>query len=97
MKQTTTELINERATVRLCFLLWKKYKGYGQEFPHVGHYLEFIDAFSTNHKVEMSDGRFFSHLLLNNESSIAWEGQELIDILHYEACDIIKKRLTRHR
>ena len=95
MKQTTTELINERPSVRLCFLLWKRYKGYGKEFPHIGHYLELINALSTNHKMEMSDGRFFSHLLLNAESSVGWEGEELIDILHYETVEIMKKRLTR--
>jgi hypothetical protein len=95
MKQQTTELILERPSVQLVFLLWKKYKGYGSEFPHVGHYIELLDAFSTNHKMEMSDGRFFSHLLLNAESSVGWEGEELIDILHYETVEIIKRRLNK--
>lgn len=95
MKQTTDELIYERPNIRLVFLLWYKFKGYGPEFPHIGHYLELINAFSTNHKLEMSDGRFFTHLLLNAESSVGWEGEELIDILHYETVNIIKGRLTR--
>ena len=95
MKQTTSELINERSSVQLVFLLWKKYKRYGEDFCHIGHYLELIDAFSNNHRLEMSDGRFFNHLLLNNESTVGWDGVELIDILHYETCEIIKKRLTQ--
>jgi len=95
MKQTI-ELINERPNIRLVFLLWQKYKKYECAcFPHIGHYLELIDALSTNHKLEMSDGRFFNHLLLNNESSIGYDGEELIDILHYETVEILKKRLTR--
>lgn len=95
MKQTTTELINERPSVRLCFLLWKKYKGYDDSFPHLGHLWEMIDVFSTNHKREWSDGRFFGHLIQNKESSMAWEGNEPLDILYYELVTIIKKRLTR--
>ena len=95
MKQTTQELSNERPSVRLCFLLWKQYKGYESLFCTIGFYLELIDAFSTNHKMEMSDGRFFNHLLLNDESSIGYDGEELIDILHYEVVQILKKRLTK--
>lgn len=96
MKQFSTALSEERPSVRLAFLLWKRYKGYNSTGgTPIGEYLEIIDTFSTNHKKEWSDGRFFGHILLNHESSVAWEGEELVDILHYEACEIIKKRLTR--
>lgn len=95
MKQQSLEFINERPSVRLVFLLWQKYKGYDNCFPGIGHYLELVDTFSNNHKLEMSDGRFFNHLFLNKESSVGFDGDELIDILHYETVEILKQRLTR--
>lgn len=90
------ELINERPTVRLIFLLWQKYKGYCSNcFPTLESYLDMLDVFSTNHKKEWSDGRTFNNLFLNNESSVGYDGDSLKAILHYEVCDILKKRLTR--
>lgn len=90
-----SELINERPSVRLVFLLWKRYKGYCDTcWPSIETYMDMLDAFSTNHKKEMSDGRFFNNLFLNAESSIGYDGDSLKAILHYEVCDIIKKLLT---
>lgn len=90
------DLINERPTVRLIFLLWKRYKQYCEHcYPNLECYLDMLDAFSTNHKKEMSDGRFFNHLFLNAESSIGYDGESLKGILHYEVCEILKGRLTR--
>lgn len=90
------ELIQERPAIRLIFLLWQRYKGYcGNCFPSIETYLDMLDAFSSNHKREMSDGRFWNNLYLNNESSIGFDGDSLKAILHYEVCDILKKRLTR--
>lgn len=90
------ELINEKPTIRLIFFLWKKYKGYCDDcFPSFEVYLDMIDSFSTNHKKDMSDGRFFNNIFLNSESSIAYDGENLRYILHYEVCDILKKCLTR--
>ena len=90
------ELISERPNVRLIFLLWKKHKGYCDAcFPSLEAYIDMLEAFSSNHKRDMSDGRFFNNLFLNAESSIGYDGDSLKSILHYEVCDIIKRRLTR--
>lgn len=93
MKQKA-EFINERPSVRLVLLLWKKYKGYDDCFPHLGHLVEILSVFSRNHTKDNSDGRFFDNLLLNEESSLGWMGSEPIDILSYETASVIKQRLT---
>lgn len=88
-------LINERPSVRLVFLLWQKYKKHCDScWPSIETYLAMLDAFSTNHKKEWSDGRFFNNLFLNAESSIGYDGDSLKAILHYETVDVIKKLLT---
>lgn len=92
----TPELINERPNIRLIFLLWQKYKKYCDNcFPSVEAYMDMLDMFSRNHTLENSDGRTFNHLFLNAESSIGYDGDSLKSILHYEMCDILKKRLTQ--
>ncbi len=90
------ELINERPSVRLVFLLWQKYKQHCETcWPSIETYLAMLDAFSTNHKIEWSDGRTFNNLFLNNESSIGYDGDSLKAILHFEVCEVLKQRLTR--
>jgi hypothetical protein len=98
MKQTINldeeELITrERAFI----LLWKK-RRYHNEVPilTIGEVIELLIGVTHNLHFEESDGRFFNNILLNNESSIGWEGMggELIDILFYELRQALKTRFS---
>lgn len=80
---------------RLFIMLWKKNKKYEDyRVLSLGECLELIIATTYNLHHEESDTRFFNHILTNDESLIAWEGTELIDILFFEALQGIKKRLA---
>lgn len=83
------------AKERAFILMWKKRK-YKNETPTltVGEVIELLIGVTHNLHFEESDGRFFNNLLMNNESSIGWEGLggELIDILFYELRQALKTR-----
>ncbi len=77
--------------------IWKRRKKYSPE-PSLtlGECIELLIATTYNFHKEESDGRFFNNALTNNESSILWDGEELIDILFYELIETIKHRLARN-
>lgn len=90
------EIINESPRIRLVFLLWQRYKKHCDScWPNLETYTAMLDAFSRNHVKDYSDGRFFDHLLMNQDSSVMWNGDKLKDILHWEVIDVIKKRLAK--
>lgn len=93
MKQSVSLPHDTPPYIQEFILVWKKRKGY-QENPSLslGEAIELIIATSNNLHNEDSDGRFFNHSLQNNESLIAWDGEELIDTLLYEVIENIKKR-----
>ena len=76
-------------------LTWKKRK-YHEDLPilTLGHCIELLIATTYNLHKESSDSRFFNNIISNNESVIAWDGNELIDILFYEVRQAIKIRLS---
>jgi len=74
---------------------WKHNKGYTSPLLTLGQCIEFMVAISYNLHFDNSDGRFFNKILINNESVIAWEGDELIDILWFEITKILQFRLSR--
>lgn len=75
-------------------LIWKSNKGYDSDDNlTIGQTIELLVATTYNLHKDHSDGRFYDKLLLNEESSIGWQGEELIDILFYEAAKNIEKRL----
>lgn len=82
-------------------LNWKKKKHYSESFNlTLGETIELLMAVTYTFYRDDSDGRFFNNSLQNNESAIEWdgnkqEGYELIDILYYEAIQLIKKRIAR--
>jgi len=72
---------------------WKQIKGYpSPQTLTIGEIIELLIATSSHLHHEESDGRFFNNIMINNESVISWDGDELIDILLYEAIESIKKR-----
>lgn len=75
--------------------LWKTRKNYDDYTRlSVGECIELLIATTYNLHYDYSDARFFNFILTNNESLIAWDGSELIDILFYELRLAIKKRLN---
>lgn len=74
--------------------VWKKRKGYTTQTLNIGEAIEYIIGYSRNLKIEYSDGRFFNNILINGESTIAWDGRELIDSLFYEVEQITKHLLS---
>lgn len=83
-------------SIRDFIMAWKFNKGYGDTHTlTVGECMELLIAITPNLHVEYSDGRFFNKSLINSESSIQWEGEELIDILFYEIEQNIKARIGR--
>jgi len=74
---------------------WRHIKHYDQERDlSLGEILELIIALSYNLHTEWSDGRFFHSILVNEESIVAWEDEELIDGLFYEFQQQFKRRLS---
>jgi hypothetical protein len=77
---------------------WKQKKGYSSpDQLLLGEVIELLIATTRNLHHEDGDGRFFNHLLTNNESSVGWDGQELIDILYYEVQEALKKLFSNSR
>lgn len=75
------------------FLLIHIKRKYHTDMPvlTIGMCIELLIGLTYNFHTDYSDGRFFNNILTNQESLIAWEGKELIDILFYE----IRKSLKR--
>ena len=93
MKQ---EIILAQNTVSSLFI--KAYKAC-KKYPNanvllLGEAIEILAAVSTNLHKEYSDGRFFNWVLMNTESSIAWDGEQLLDILFFEIEENVKRRLN---
>ena len=62
-------------------MTWKDKKSYSSEPTlSIGEAIELLVALSYGFHMEYSDGRFFNKILVNDESTIAWDGEELIDI-----------------
>ena len=77
-------------------LLWKKRKGYDQtETLTIGECIELLVATTYNLHLEDSDGRFFNKILTNSESSVSWDGDELVDILIYEVIHAVYSRIAK--
>lgn len=77
-------------------LLWKKRKGYGEDLTlTLGQCIELLVATTYNLHYEESDGKFYNKLLLNDETVIGWDGEELIDILFYEVIQAVRMRLNK--
>jgi hypothetical protein len=94
MKQVVILSSDLPQTIKDFILLWKQTKGYSNpDSLDVGEVIELLIATSHNLRHEESDGRFFNNILMNEESLIAWEGEELIDILFYEVIQNIRHRL----
>lgn len=94
MKQTIplTELSDQE---RDYIITWRTIKKY----PHtdalsIGEVMELLIAFSRNLRQEWSDGRFFNFILSNDESVIAWDGEELIDIMVFEFHKNFQNRMS---
>lgn len=103
MKQSLMKQIIDNETweqtpslVKAFIVHWKQ-KKYPSESPFLtlGQCIELLFYVSRNYRQEDSDGRFFNHVISNNESSIAWEGETLIDILYYECVQVIKQRIKQ--
>ncbi len=95
MKQVAIVPIDIPYHIRLFVRLWKQKKHYDlSNNLTIGQLLELIIATSTNLHKEDSDGRFFNHILKNDESLVAWDGDELADTLLYQALENIKKRCS---
>ena len=77
--------------------IWKQRKNHDNQLLTLGQVIELLLATSFTFYKEDSDPRFFNNLLTNEESLVAWDGNELIDILYYECCQNIKKRLGKGR
>lgn len=77
--------------------VWKQRKGYTDEFLSLGEVIELLMATTYTFYKEDSAGQFFNNLLTHDESAIGWDGDELIDILFYEVCQNIKKRISGGR
>ncbi len=78
--------------------LWKEKKHYLCDSKlNIGECIELLIATAYNLHFDNSDGRFFNKILINNESVIAWEGEELIDIIYYELIENIKLRINSSR
>ncbi len=76
--------------------LWRTRKGYNNAEPlSLGECLELLIATSRNMHKDWSDSRFFNNIMTNKESLLAWDGEELIDILWYEARQQIKKLMAK--
>jgi len=73
---------------------WKKRKGYTTETLSLGECIELMVAVSYNLHHDWSDGRFFNHILTNELSIIAWDGEEPIDVLWYEIIIAMKRRIA---
>lgn len=76
-------------------MVWKRRK-FHNDLPTltIGETIELLIATTYNLHKDHSDSRFFNNILSNNESAIAWDGDQLIDILFYEARIAIRKRLS---
>ncbi len=78
--------------------LWKTKKKYPlDEEVNVGQVIELLIATSYNLHKDNSDSRFFNNILVNAESVIAWDGEELIDMLFYEVIQNIKRLISHSR
>lgn len=88
--ETLTE--NEISLIRI----WKKRKYNNTENTlTLGEVIELLIAYSFNLHKEESDTRFFANILINADSLIGWEGEnlELIDVLFYELSQTLRKHL----
>lgn len=87
---------NTPAPVKEFIHIWKYKKKYPQDSKlSIGECIELLIATTFNLRYENSDGRFFNKILSNSESVIAWEGEELIDILFFDVKRAILQRLSR--
>lgn len=78
--------------------VWKRNKGYGEELTvNVGQCIELLIAVSYNFSKENSTGRFFNNALINEESFLGWDGDELIDILFFEVMKNLAMRIRTNK
>jgi hypothetical protein len=76
--------------------IWMERKGYSGDLT-IGYCLELLIGITQNFHTDHSVGRFFNHVLENEESAISFDGEELLDILYYELRKAILKRLSISR
>lgn len=76
-------------------LYWLKKKQYRE--LNLGVCIELLADISYNLHSDDSDGRFFDNILINHESVVGWDGQELINIIWFEICQNIKNLLSNGR
>lgn len=78
--------------------LWREKKHYlNTPYLDVGDIIELL--FATTHTLEVdgSDGRFFNYCLHNEESLIAWDGDDPLDIWVYQVKQNINHILSSGR
>jgi hypothetical protein len=99
MKQTidlTKEPLPEKE--KEFILIWKRRRNYGESMElSIGECIELLIGASYNFHRDFADSRFFNNILINHESTIAWDGEpdELIDNLFYELRSVLHKAFSQ--